>query len=79
VTFRRIYQQLFTAGNLICKNITELYNESIPFLLEGISTAPGVERLLSTMLLPASISRFATKHTPAYNDNLGFGYRTDKK
>jgi hypothetical protein len=47
---------VFTAGNLICKNITELYTESIPFLVEGISTAPGVERMLSTMLGPTSVS-----------------------
>jgi hypothetical protein len=43
VIFCRIYQQLFTAENLIYKNITALYTESIPFLVEGKSAAPGLK------------------------------------
>ena len=27
---------------------------------------------------PQTVSRFATKHPPAYRGNLCFGYRTDK-
>ena len=46
---------VFTAGNLIYKNITELYTESIPFLVEVITLHRRVERLLSTMVVPTSI------------------------
>ena len=46
---------IFDAGDLNCKNITELYTESIPFLVEVITLHRGVERLLSTMVVPTSI------------------------